>query len=735
VSRAIVSIAIAGALATLLGCTAFDVTPCGTRVCPGDLACCGQECVLPTCGDGELQTGEQCDTWTRRSCTSIGRDFGHIGCTATCALDERSCAGFGFLAGGLACDVARPANLAAADDTLWFGTRLNRAVRVTPDGCSEVALAGVPTRMLAMSRDEALAVYNPSALQVIAGDRAIDLAPAPPFVQSSAVIDPQTVVLGHSDGRITVVDRDAADWSTRMVTVTCGAGMVGRVDALARLGDHLVVVIAGTVPRLATFAVGALEQPTVVATCVDLTDLPYSPDFIAAPTHGDVAYLFGNATAADSTVTAIVVEVRVSAEGVVTAVARLGATGTANSAHLATLVPLQRGWIDPTGALHVASGSNALVLRDARWRRLDDPIGRGFGPTVTHGDVMVTATPASALVSRGFGFEIVDDLGVSTHPMKCPVTSTSCNVSAAGRARGTTWLLVTASPSNVRTVVRDGVPLSRQVDGITWAPLALATRDDTEWIAAGLPGRDELYLWRTADDAAPAPVASGCAVGLVDLELGPAAAIVATRVGRVDDLDCPRRWAVTRRSATSGVTETLWTTDEEVRQVAAPADGSASVLVLLVARDAAGAIMGHRIVEIDGSGLTHERASWSGTDDLRAMWAEDRDHAWLAGDRGRLVRFSDSEASDESEQLGSIAGATLRAVGGSGSSDVFVVGDNNLVFHHDGQAWTTVSPSSQVESFTTLAVDPVEVLLGAGDRVLALRVPRQPARAPSCSAP
>jgi len=720
-----------------VACTTFESTVCGEQVCPGDLACCGSQCVPRTCGDGELQLGEQCDTWTGRSCTTIGSDFGHLGCTATCELDVTTCLGFGFRSGGLPCDVPKPALVAAAGDTLWFGTRLNRAVRISGDACASVALPGVPARLLALGATEAVAVYNPPALQVISGEQVIDLEPAPPAIQAAAVIDARSAVLGHAAGALTMIEGSAGGWTTRPVSLSCGAGAVGRVDALARLGDHLVVVVfVASVPQLGVVPLAALGASTVTASCVELVGFPASPDFVAALVDDEVVYLVGNATPADAGVTGIVAEVTVSATGVPSVVHRLGGIdGPSPSAHLATPAPLQRGWVDASGALHVSAGSNALALRDGRWRRLDDPIGRGFGATVAVGDLMVTATPAAALVSHGHGFEVVDDLGVATHPARCAAGATSCTASAAGRARGSTWMLVTASPGAVRTVARDGEPVARALGGATWVPQAMAFGGDTEWIAAGAVGRDELRLWSTVDDPAPALVATSCELAVADLDAGPTMAVVAARIGRDGDAGCPRRYVVARRRVASEAIDVWWTTDEEVRQVAAPADGTDVVLALVVARDAGGAIVSNRIVELDGSGAARARVQWDGGDDLRALWAADRDHAWLAGDGGRLVRFSDDQVIDQSGQLGSVAGATLRAIAGTGGSDVFVAGDHNLLFHHDGVVWTAVSPSSQVESFTTLAIDPDEVHIGAGDRVLALRVPRRAPTAPVCEPP
>jgi hypothetical protein len=222
---------------------------------------------------------------------------------------------------------------------------------------------------------------------------------------------------------------------------------------------------------------------------------------------------------------------------------------------------------------------------------------------------------------------------------------------------------------------------------------------------------------------------------VLDLDVGPTMAAAATRLGRVDDVACPRTHEVVRRRTADDVVETLWRSPDEIRQLAVPADGADVVLAVVPTRDAGGAVTALRIVEVRPDGTAHDRATLAGDRDVRAMWADDRDHAWLVGDRGLLLRFTGDALIDRSGDLGRIAGVTLRAVAGTGPADVFLAGDDNTLFHFDGHAWTAVGPSSQIEAFTTLALGPDDVWLGAGDRALALRVPRTPPVAPSCPAP
>lgn len=729
----------AAAIAALLaaGCTSFDYTRCGEHVCAPGLACCGDACVPETCGDEVLQPAEQCDTWGRRACVASGFDFGQVACTATCALDESPCTSFRFRAGGLPCDLSKPAQLATAGDTLWAGTRLRQAVRADARGCATATLTTVPTRVLAMSADEAIAILNPPALQVVTPTGVVDVPFTLPAVQSAVVIDPHTAILGHSAGLLTIVERGDAGWTARAVTLTCPPAGLRRIDALARWGDDLVVVFAATIPDLGTVPLAELGGTTAAARCADLLGLPPVPDFSASPADASGIYLVGNATDPAGIATGIVVRVAPGPDGVLAATVLRGAApfDPANG-HVAPIAPLQRAWLDPAGALHVASRADAQVLRDGRWRHLDAPIGRDFGPTVAYRGLSVTATVAGALVSEGHGYEIADDLALATHPARCAAGATSCTVAASGRGHGAAWMLVTQvlDGTTTRTLARDGVPLVRDVAGVPALPLLLGFGPDGEHLVARPTGRSELYHWQGVDDPAPARLAASCSIAALDLDAGATGAAVAVRLGRVDDTACPREHAVVRRRAADGVVETLWTTPDEIRQVAVPADGSDAVIVLVTARDPAGAITGNRIVEVRADGTAHERASLEGGHDVRALWADDRDHAWLAGDRGLLLRWSGDRFLDRAADLGLIAGATLRALAGTGPADVFLSGDDNLLFHFDGVAWTAVSPSSQLASFAALAVGADDVWISAGDRALALRVPRAPPVAPSCPA-
>ncbi|MEM7158981.1 MAG: M23 family metallopeptidase [Myxococcota bacterium] len=55
--------------------------------------CAGGECIQPSCGDGMVTAGEQCDGGNLggNSCWSLGYDGGNLGCTGSCQFDYSGC--------------------------------------------------------------------------------------------------------------------------------------------------------------------------------------------------------------------------------------------------------------------------------------------------------------------------------------------------------------------------------------------------------------------------------------------------------------------------------------------------------------------------------------------------------------------------------------------------------------------------------------------------------------------
>lgn len=69
--------------------------------------------------------------------------------------------------------------------------------------------------------------------------------------------------------------------------------------------------------------------------------------------------------------------------------------------------------------------------------------------------------------------------------------------------------------------------------------------------------------------------------------------------------------------------------------------------------------------------------------DVLAAWGSTGDDVWLVGEEGLLVHY-DGEGFRGHDALGA---ATLRAVHGTGSGDVWAVGDGGVVLHYDGSSW------------------------------------------------
>jgi len=120
---------------------------CGDGECTSDMGeTCGRcpfDC-CPSCGNGVLQSGEQCDTTdlNGRTCEFFGYTGGTLGCTNSCTLDFANCAGPGPVCGngvieyGETCDGG---NLASQDcNTLGYlsGTLFCTGCHFNTAGCS-----------------------------------------------------------------------------------------------------------------------------------------------------------------------------------------------------------------------------------------------------------------------------------------------------------------------------------------------------------------------------------------------------------------------------------------------------------------------------------------------------------------------------------------------------------------------------------------------------------------------
>ena len=88
-------------LLMLAGCLDPGTTTCADGwSCPAGTRCATSgdvHCVSLSCGNGVLDSGEQCDgDVVDAQCVDLGHDEGVVRCDANCSYDARACRAFGF---------------------------------------------------------------------------------------------------------------------------------------------------------------------------------------------------------------------------------------------------------------------------------------------------------------------------------------------------------------------------------------------------------------------------------------------------------------------------------------------------------------------------------------------------------------------------------------------------------------------------------------------------------------
>jgi hypothetical protein len=92
------------------------------------------------------------------------------------------------------------------------------------------------------------------------------------------------------------------------------------------------------------------------------------------------------------------------------------------------------------------------------------------------------------------------------------------------------------------------------------------------------------------------------------------------------------------------------------------------------------ALLATAILIAAGAPAVHAQA------DLRAIWGSGPSDIWVVGDRPVALHY-DGQAWNEVPLGVPLNGANLNAVWGSGPRDIFAVGDNGTILHYDGTRW------------------------------------------------
>jgi hypothetical protein len=97
-----------------------------------------------------------------------------------------------------------------------------------------------------------------------------------------------------------------------------------------------------------------------------------------------------------------------------------------------------------------------------------------------------------------------------------------------------------------------------------------------------------------------------------------------------------------------------------------------------------------------GCALRLQRGLWSAMtppkDSLTAVWGSGSDDVWAVGNTGTLYRWNGKASSEVSPKPTT---QHLRSVAGSGPDDIWAVGYGDTILHYDGQRWTPKrSPTS-----------------------------------------
>lgn len=785
VSRLVAWTALVAASAS---CGHIEYEPCGDLVCPAGTLCCGDVCAPATCGDGEVQKGtaEQCDTYTFQSCTEVGKSFGQVACTAACTTDSSSCGAFGFDEDpAWSCADVVPSKLASAGLTLWGASNAPaRSVRVRGGACGIATLPWLVERVIPLSEDEAIFVSEREPLGANSGQWKVVLqGPAgqvvlPTITHVSATIasvhvhDPDTVLFGLTN-TVFVLRRGSGGWTGALATVRCSDNSVRKLQAMMPFGtSELVTVFEGGVvsahdpdPDQNLSLSKALAGQGQIVPCVAVPNGPTdTPTYLRTLHTSTGSYmLLGAAGGTNGTP-------RLPFALEVTAPTEFRSLGLDQVTHVEPTGIATGAWLDAAGDLLVARDHGVMAYRHRRWRRLEAPSTRDFGPMTTVADQVLTTTSLGVASSRGYGYEILHDTvyQADKSPAVCNDPEVPCGVLSTG------WSSLPTAPSpavpqelvlletpNFHHLLRSGTKFARVVRGSEWRPRRMVTRDDIDWIMAttarftppGTPAPPpivEAYLFRGSAEGtlggpsvAPA-VADTCAVEGVALDASSGQAVAVLRTG---DPACPKPYGsvvVTRANAVGSPSVTRWTTDRAIVAATAPRDGSSSVLVVVANRAPDGAPLGFEIVELPASGGPILRASFEGPVEVRQLWAERSDAAWLVGygapgqEGGVLFRFErraeDYVVEDRSAQLPATERNPLFAISGTGERDVFVGGADGALAHFDGVAWTTVARPALLRDITYLSADADELRIAAGTRALALRIPRPPVQQLSCPA-
>lgn len=705
------------------GCADFEVVRCGATVCLPEQACCGDRCVLATCGDGQVDDGEACDGLAGEACVDRAFDYGQVRCSGACETDLSSCVSFGLESAQVPCSVASPVDVATLGSSLWVASRGREVVRVTRDACTAIPLPTVPQKVLAVREDEAIvALVQPQGqtsmlLRAVTLDGAVEIPVQPNLgaFSSGAVLDSNTVAIAAGRSNLLMVTRGAPGWAARRIRIHCAqSSMVDRPLDVAPLGDNLLVTFAGVnlvppavdVPtQFALIPRASLATATTLTpTCADLASAPPTFNPIAVAANANKAYLVSGPFIFSIDVNgAQAVELPLTLQRSVPGLNTLGGA-----------------WFDIAGDLNVGGGLDVMMLRNGRWRRSDRPERHAYGPTSVFGGRAVTASTAGLLSSQGFGYEQVDELG-ALRPVFC-TSNNRCTIAGAGRARGADWIflevIATVALPHENAILRDGQERILPVG----EPVRMDVAPDRE-VIIGQSGQ-ALTLYNTIDDPAPVLLVDGggCGAAAVDLDVGASGIVAATRKG-TGTAACPFEDRVLLQPGTTPP----WTTTERVSAVASAGPGVA--LVSVADFDANREVIRVRILELRGDTAV-ERAAIDGNLVVRDMWAEDANHAWLVGEQGLLLRFDTDRVEDVSTTSNQIV--RLNTIEGTGPSDVFITGNDSTVLHYDGVAWTPLTPPAESAIINTLQVRTDEVYIATPREVIALRVPRVPISALVC---
>lgn len=742
---------IAAAVAALAaGCTQLDYARCGDTVCPVGTACCGEACVAATCGDGVRDPGEACDQTTSASCygpfTAFG-DFGQLGCTGTCALDTAVCGRFGFVGAALPCEVPQPTALAASGDTVWLASA-DGVTRVEGGTCTALPNPSVLTRLAALPGAAVVAYNQPDDEGAVRGRLAVvdgtawtpltSTAQTP--IRDAVAVDASTAVVRRNSRSLSVVSRAGGAWAVRDLTVGCaaatGVSNVGRrIDAVVPVGDRLAFALHDSAAATRDTVLGSIPLASLVTgpttiestVCEHIPGAPVDTAYVDGVVAADGAYLVGSGRFSDDSKGAVVVRL---APGTGPSPQTTLLLGEGTRPGVDTLLAVDQAWVGLDGELTIAQGGFAMAWRDQRWRALAPSRAQVVDVTRV-GASLLAASPTGVAGSRGHGYQVVVDLRHDLGVASCdPGTGVICQALAAGRTTGSQWLLAatTAAATN-RLLLEGGVRRIPRVAGVNVQPRRIGFGQGSLWLAVRSIEHDRLWLTDGLDDPRPMQLVTGAFDVEVDqLEVGPRSAAALARVIRREG--DPIESAVVARTR-AGEGQVVWTSALRIDaiDVIATADGRDAIVAVVTAPLDPGPAE-TILYRLDGTQRPPVLARLPGVRVIRALWGEDLDHLWLAGDDGALLRYEGGQLVDRSADLAERA--DLRALVGTGADDVFLAGAGGSLHHFDGQAWTAVAPWQRPGDLGWLGLVDGEVWLAATDEVLALRMARAAPPAPVC---